>query len=186
MQEFIETWGYFAVFLGSLVEGESVIFTAGFLAHEGYLSLTKIILISFVGTLFADQVLYQIGRYYGNHFLDRFPSLRPKADKAFHLLKKYDVLFILSFRFIYGIRTISPLIIGASGVGVKWYTFLNFIAALIWSVGSCLLAYSVAHLIMDELHLISRIFLGVIIIGLITAYGIYKWRSKKPALTLED
>jgi len=55
LQEFIETWGYFAVFLGSLVEGESVIFAAGFLAHEGYLSLPKIILVSFTGTLIADQ-----------------------------------------------------------------------------------------------------------------------------------
>ncbi|MBL8676986.1 MAG: DedA family protein, partial [Alphaproteobacteria bacterium] len=105
MQEFIETWGYFAVFLGSLVEGESVIFAAGFLAHEGYLSLTKIILVSFTGTLIADQALYQVGRYYGGHLLDRFPSLKPKADRAFYLLKRYDTLFILTFRFIYGIRT---------------------------------------------------------------------------------
>lgn len=180
LHEFIETWGYLAVFLGSLVEGESVIFAAGFLAHEGYLSLTKIILVSFTGTLIADQVLYQIGRHYGSHFLDRFPSFKPKADKAFYMLKRYDTLFILTFRFIYGIRTISPLIIGASGVGVKRYSFLNFVAALIWSVGSCVAAYYLADLIMDHIHLLSKFVLGAALISIAIAYGIYKWRSRSP------
>lgn len=178
MQEFIETWGYFAVFLGSLVEGESVIFAAGFLAHEGYLSLTKIILVSFTGTLIADQVLYQVGRYYGGHLLDRFPSLKSKADRVFYLLKRYDTLFILTFRFIYGIRTLSPLIIGASGVSVKRYSFLNFVAALIWSVGSCVAAYYLAHLIMEHLHLFSKVILGIVFTSLVIGYGIYKWRTR--------
>lgn len=178
MQEFIETWGYFAVFLGSLVEGESVIFVAGFLAHEGYLSLTKIIIISFLGTLFADQVLYHIGRHYGIHVIDKFPSIQTKADKAFKLLKKYDTLYILSFRFIYGIRIISPLIIGSSGIGLKRFTILNLIAALIWSAGSCIAAYYFAHLIMDELHLLPKILLGVALICGGTGFCIYKWHTR--------
>ena len=74
-QQFVENWGYVAVFLGSLVEGESVIFMAGFLAHEGYLSLPKIILVSFIGTLIADQGTYFIGHYYGKSVIDKFPSL---------------------------------------------------------------------------------------------------------------
>lgn len=178
MQEFIETWGYIAVFLGSLVEGESVIFVAGFLAHEGYLSLTNIIIVSFVGTLFADQVLYHIGRHYGNHLLDKFPSFRPKADRAFKLLRKYDSIYILSFRFIYGIRIISPLIIGSSGVEFKRFTILNLIAALIWSVGSCVAAYYFAHLIMDKLHFLPKILLGVILVLGGIGFCIYKWRKK--------
>jgi membrane protein DedA with SNARE-associated domain len=172
-------WGYVAVFLGSLIEGESVIFLAGFLAHEGCLSLYKIILISFIGTLFADQLLYHIGRHYGNHVIDRFPSFKPRAEKAFHLLKRYDSYFILVFRFIYGIRIISPIIIGSSGVNVMRFTFLNIIAAIIWSVGSCVVAYFFAHLIMEELLLIPKIILGIIIALGIIAYPIYKWRTKR-------
>jgi Uncharacterized membrane-associated protein len=58
VQEFIEQWGYIAVFLGSLVEGESVIFMAGWMAQEGFLSLPKIIVVAFTGTLLADQSLF--------------------------------------------------------------------------------------------------------------------------------
>jgi membrane protein DedA with SNARE-associated domain len=179
LQEFIKDWGYIAVFLGSLVEGESVIFVAGFLAHEGYLSLPKIIIISFMGTLIADQTLYYFGRHYGNYFINKFPSLRLRADKAFHLLRRYDTLFILSFRFIYGIRIMSPIIIGSSGVEVKRFAILNVIAAAIWSVGSCVAAYFLAHLIMDVLHLFPKIILGLVLGGGGFGYVIYKWRKKR-------
>lgn len=176
--QFVQDWGYVAVFLGSLIEGESVIFLAGFFAHEGYLSLPKVILVSFIGTLFADQALYHVGRHYGNHVLDKFPSLRSRADRAFRLLRRYDNIFILTFRFVYGIRTISPIIIGASGVGFKRFTLLNLIAAVIWSVGSCVIAYYFAYLILEEFHLFSKVLLGALVgIGLI-AYIVYKWRQK--------
>jgi membrane protein DedA with SNARE-associated domain len=178
LQEFVENWGYIAVFLGSLVEGESIIFMAGFLAHEGYLSLPKIILISFFGTLFADQGLYFVGRYYGNPFLDRFSSLRERAEKAFSLLRRYDNIFILSFRFIYGIRIISPIVIGASGVGFKRFLILNFVAAIIWSVSSCVAAYYFAAIIMDKIHLLPKIILGIALLGGGLGYGVYRWRLR--------
>lgn len=178
MQEFVENWGYIAVFLGSLIEGESIIFAAGFLAHEGYLSLSKIIIISFCGTLFADQALYFVGRHFGNSVIDKFPSLKPRAERAFQLLKRYDNIFILSFRFIYGIRIISPVIIGTSGVAVKRFIILNFIAALIWSVSSCVGAYYLAHLIMDKMHLLPKIILGVVLVGGGIWFIIYKWRKR--------
>jgi len=176
--DFVREWGYVAVFLGSLIEGESVIFIAGFFAHEGYLSLPKIILVSFVGTLLADQILYFVGRHYGNPFIERFPSMRPRSERAFQLLRRYDNIFILSFRFIYGIRIISPVMIGASGVGVKRFMLLNLLAAVIWSVTSCVVAYYFAHLIMDELHLIPKIILGLVVVGGSIWYGIYLWRKR--------
>lgn len=176
--EFVRDWGYVAVFLGSMIEGESVIFIAGFFAHEGYLSLPKIILVSFFGTLFADQALYFVGRRYGNPFIDRFPSFRPRAEKAFQLLRRYDNIFILSFRFIYGIRIISPVVIGASGVDVSRFMILNFIAAIIWSVGSCVTAYYFAHFVLEYLHLMPKIILGLVVIGGGIWYGIHKWRKR--------
>ncbi len=175
---FVQDWGYVAVFLGSLIEGESVIFIAGFFAHEGILSLPKIILVSFIGTLFADQLLYHVGRHYGNHVIDRFPSLKPRADKAFALLRRYDNIFILSFRFIWGIRIISPIIIGSSGIGFKRFLILNFIAAIIWSVGSCVAAYYFAHLIMDKIHLLPKIILGILLVGGAITYFVCKWRKQ--------
>jgi membrane protein DedA with SNARE-associated domain len=140
--EFIEKYGYFAVFLGSLIEGESVILTAGVLAQKGYLSLWGIMLVAFMGTLLADQFLFHVGRLHGNRLLARWPSLESKASRALNLLRTYNTFYILSFRFIYGIRIISPIIIGMSGVTTKRFSFLNVIAAAVWSVLSCLAGYA--------------------------------------------
>lgn len=179
VREFIQHWGYISVFLGSMIEGESIIFAAGLLAREGYLSIYKVTLIAFVGTLVADQGLYFVGHYYGKAFLEKFPSTQAKAERAFRLLHRYNNLFILSFRFIYGIRILSPLVIGASGIPIKRFVILNFIAAVIWSVSSCVAAYYLAQLLIDYWHLASKIILGLVIFGLGVVYGIHLWKKRQ-------
>ncbi len=143
--------GYFILLLGSFVEGESVVLTAGFFAYKGYLSLPLIILIAFLGSTAADQLLFFLGRIYGPGLLERKPSLKPKAEKAFMLLKKYNVWFIMGFRFVYGIRTVSPFVIGASGIDVKRFAILNVIAAAIWSVLSCCAGYLLGYFFADDI-----------------------------------
>lgn len=185
MEEIIKEWGYLAVLLGSMVEGESVILTAGFLAHEGYLSLYKIIMISFAGSVFADQVLYYVGRYYGEPILNRYPTLRTRSDRAFRLLRRYGTIYILSFRFIYGIRTLSPIVIGVAGIRPLRYAVLNVIAAAIWAVLSCCAGYYLAHFLMDSLEIIPKILFGVIVGGGFVGYIIYRYKTwkRKPDLS---
>lgn len=141
IETLLREYGYWIVFLGSLIEGESVILAASAAAYHGYLSLPKIMVIAFLGTLCADQFFYQIGRRYGHAILERFPKLKGPSQRAFDLLRRYDTLFILSFRFIYGIRNVSPIVVGMSGVSVLRFTVLNIIAAALWSVLSCLIGY---------------------------------------------
>lgn len=165
--DFIKDWGYYAVFLGSLVEGESVILVACFMAHLGYLSLTKIMIVAFCGTLFADQALYYVGRYYGQALIQRFHNLHAPANRAFKLLHSWDIWFILSFRFIWGIRTISPIVIGTSGITPERYTPLNLAAAIVWTVISCVGGYMLSGVIEDiGLHVIKRYF-GYFTIGIV-------------------
>jgi membrane protein DedA with SNARE-associated domain len=183
MEQFIHTYGYLAVFLGSCIEGESVVLTAGFLAAQGKLSLSKIILIAFAGTLLADQLLFFFGRAYGERFLQRFPRWRPKADHVFALLHKYNTSFIMTFRFIYGIRIISPVIIGASGVSVARFAALNVIAAAVWAVLSCGVGYLFGEAlrpILDHFDEYQRlIFIGLGgVVALIAAVIIWRKRTR--------
>ena len=143
--EWVIKYGYLAVFLGALVEGESVILTAGVLCYQGYMSLWKIMVVSFIATLIADQTFYHLGRAHGAKLLKKWPKLAVRSEKAFDLLHRYNTLFILSCRFIYGIRTISPAIIGMAGVSVLRFTILNVIAAVIWSVLSCSAGYLLGY-----------------------------------------
>ena len=151
LAEYGPTVGYLILLLGSFVEGESVVLTAGFFSFKGYLSLPVIILIAFLGSTTADQLIYFLGRIYGPGLLKRKPHLQEKADRAFKLLHKYNVWFIMGFRFVYGIRTISPFVIGASGIPIKRFAILNVIAAFFWSVISCYAGYLLGYFFADDI-----------------------------------
>ncbi len=161
-----------------MVEGESVILTASFLAYKGHLSIFKIMIVAFCGTLFADQALYHLGHYYGPDFLERFPKMKKRSTKAFKLLRKWDVWYILIFRFIYGIRIVSPIVIGTAGIPPWRFIPLNFISAVVWTIVSCGLGFLFGEIIehvLHSFHLIQKYFLfiliGIICLGiLITAY----------------
>ena len=169
MNEFVAQWGYIAVFLGSLIEGESIILPAGYFASTGVLSLPKIMLVAFVGTLIADQSLFFVGHFWGQKALQKFPRLALPADKAFKLLHQYNTLFILSFRFIYGIRIVSPVVIGTAGVSIRRFAILNVIAAALWSVMSCSLGYFFGDFLMNRLTPLQRFWVlgggGILLLG---------------------
>ncbi|KAB2832674.1 MAG: DedA family protein, partial [Caedimonadaceae bacterium] len=152
--EYGPTLGYIILLIGSFVEGETVVLTAGFLSYKGYLSLPWIIVISFLGSLIADQLLFYVGRYYGPGLIERKPALKEKSKRIFDLLHRYNVGFILSFRFIYGIRVASPLVIGASGISIKRFTILNLIAAVIWATISCFAGYMIGYWFADAVDAI--------------------------------
>lgn len=170
---FVENWGYVAVLLGSMIEGESVILTASFFAYKGILSLPKVMIIAFLGTLFADQALYFVGRHYGPNILKKKPGLQEKADKAFRLLHRWDIWFILSFRFIYGIRIISPIVIGASGLHPYKFTPLNLVAAIVWTILSCGGGYllgETVEVIIENFHIVQNYILGFVGLIIIIIY----------------
>lgn len=141
--EVIQKWGYVGLFIGSLIEGESVVLTISSMAYFGKFYLPKVMFIAFLGTLIADQFSFYIGKLVGHKMLVKWPKLELRSRKILHLLEKYDVPFILGFRFIYGIRIISPFFIGLSHVSITKFTILNVISAIVWSVLSCTLGYYV-------------------------------------------
>lgn len=179
MRWFIENYGYLAVFLGSTIEGELILMTAGYFAYVGVLDLGWVILSAFLGTLIADQGCFFIGRYYGPKLLERFPTLKKKSEKVFRLLHEYKNLFIMTFRFVYGIRIASPLVIGASQLSPKRFTVLNFPAAFVWAVVIACVGYffgGTFEIILDNMHRIQRygLFVGAPVILCIWAvYRVY-------------
>jgi membrane protein DedA with SNARE-associated domain len=184
--EFIKNWGYLAVFLGSTVEGESVILTASSMAALGHLNIYKIMIIAFVTTTVVDQLLFFLGIRYGAKIFARHPSFRQRVDRAFMLLHKYDTTFILTFRFIYGIRTISPIVIGASGVSPARFIPLNILAAFIWTCLSCGGGYLLGGTMLAVMTNIAEVqkYLIILIVSIaLLGFGYNIWkRTRKNSL----
>jgi membrane protein DedA with SNARE-associated domain len=190
VEEWLQSYGaiavYIAVLFGSFVEGESVILLASALAYKyDQISLTTLMAVAFLGSLCADQLMFFVGRHYGPRIIESRKSWKQASTRVFYHLHKHSTLFILGFRFIYGIRVASPIIIGAAGIGVKRFAILNVIAAFIWSVisnlGGYLIGYFFADRIVEFIYQIGRYQLyavsGIAIVAaLIGLYFLYKKR----------
>jgi membrane protein DedA with SNARE-associated domain len=179
---------YIILFFAALIEGESIVLAAGYFAYKGYLSLPLIMVISFTATVCADQACFFIGRAYGPQLLSKYPKIAEKSHRIFELLHKYNTAFILGFRFIYGIRNVSPLVIGASGMNPKRFIILNLIAAFIWATISCYAGYLIGQFFSGAIETgIKNViryqgwFVGsiLVLIGIFAAYKYYKRRVKK-------
>lgn len=172
----IATYGYYALFLGTLLEGETVLVAAGYAAHRGLLELPWVIVIAFFGGTLGDQVAFLVGRRYGSRLLARYPALQSHAVKVRALLNRYHTSLILAVRFLYGLRIAGPLVIGMSDVTLLRFMLLNMAGALIWAVSVALAGYyfgAMLELVLIDLkHFDEIILLAILVAG----GGLWLWR----------
>ena len=137
----LETYGYWAVLVGTFFEGETVLILAGLAAKLGYLRLTGVIMIAVLGSFAGDQFFFFLGRR------QRIPKfiLRggwpARINKAQGLLERHQTLLILGSRFLYGMRMAIPYAIGTSKIKAQKFILLNLASALIWSSLVAILGY---------------------------------------------
>jgi membrane protein DedA with SNARE-associated domain len=134
IESFIDSYGYAAILIGTFLEGETILVLGGFAAHRGYLSLPWVIVAALAGTLFGDQLYFFLGRWHGQKVLAKRPSWKARAARAQNLLERFQKPLILVFRFLYGLRTVTPFVIGMSSVSTVQFVLLNIVGALAWSV----------------------------------------------------
>ena len=146
----IATYGYFAIFLGTLLEGETIVFVAGFLAHQGRLSLPWIMLTAILGSTISDQGIFFLARLKGAQLLARFPKAQARVASLSEKAKNRPIAlagFALIFRFIYGIRNIAPIFLGLSSIPTLRFVCLNTLGAILWSVIFSSLGYGFANVL---------------------------------------
>ena len=141
LESLLNTYGYPLILAGTFLEGETILVLGGVSAHMGYLSIGWVITCGFVGTLFGDQLYYYLGRRHGTGFLEKRPAWHSRAQRVHRILERYPVLLLLGFRFLYGLRTVTPFVVGTSKVSWPVYSLLNFIGAFVWALAVGLAGY---------------------------------------------
>lgn len=134
IESLIQTYGYMAIFVGTFLEGETVLVLGAFAAQRGYLALPWVILAAFIGTLMGDQLFFYLGRTHSQWVLVRRPSWKARIEKAHKLMERFQTLLIFGFRFMYGMRTIIPFLFGMSSVPGRTFIVWDVIAAFVWAV----------------------------------------------------
>ena len=173
--------GYVALFVGTLLEGETIVFLAGLAAHHGYLSFPVVVAVAVTGGFLSDQILFYVGRRYGDRVMARFPGVAARVPRAQALLRRWDVLAILLVRFLYGLRIAAPIVIGACGIAPWRLALFDFIGAVLWAFVVAGLGYFagqavqrwIAHL---DLSVVLALMAAALLAG--TAWNIVRSRRR--------
>lgn len=139
------TLSYLVVFAWTFFEGETFVIFAGFAAAQGLLAWPLLLIAAWLGSFAGDQTYFWIGRHFGVRLLARQPKWQARVDRALAWLKRYDAWFILSFRFIYGVRNFSSFALGISRVHWRRFLMLNFTAAGVWAATFIAAGYLCGH-----------------------------------------
>ena len=177
LETIISSYGYLALVAGAFVEEATFVIMAGFLAHEGYFSLSGVTLVSFLSAFVGAQVLFILGRRKGTEWIDARPKMKQKLARARGFLSRNEVLVILGFRFVYGLHTVAPVSMGLSSISVRLFTCLNAAGALIWAAVFSLAGYGFGralNILLLDIRRMEKHVLAVIAIAGVAAWVIYR------------
>ncbi len=181
--QFIELhgyWFYVITFVWTFLEGETFVLFAGAAAAQDILDIRMLIAIAWLGSYCGDQTYFYLGRMFGPKILQRFPKMQSGADKVAELILKYDVAFILTYRFIYGLRNVSSFAMGLSGLDWKKFAFWNFWAAGFWAVTFSMVGYLFGEVLDNVLgHAIETVMLSLLGIIAVIVIGKHVWKKIK-------
>lgn len=175
----IATWGYPAVFLGTLLEGETILLAAGFAAHQGLLDWRLVAAFAFCGATLGDQLAYWVGVRWGDAVFGRFPALAGRIGQAKAQLHRHQNLFILSVRFLYGLRIAGPLFMGMAGVAARRFAVLNLLGAALWTMvvgGAGFVLGAAIESLLPEIQRVEELATLAILIG---GGLVWIWRRRR-------
>lgn len=184
LEALVRQYGYAFVLVGSLAEGETTVALGGLAAHRGYLKLVWVIVIASVGAALGDQIWFHLGRARGKAFLERRPQWASAVARFEALLAKWDVVLILGFRFLYGMRLVGALAMGTSNVSTLKFTILNAVGAVLWAVlvagGGYVLGKAMENVLGDVTTYEEWIFGALLVCGL--GFGIWHGIRRRRAI----
>ncbi len=191
---FIQAIGYIGVFgviyaesgllVGFFLPGDSLLFTAGFLASRGFLDIYLLIVLTFLGAVLGDSTGYWFGEKVGPKIFTKDDSLFFKKDnvhKAEEFFKKHGSKTIILARFVPVVRTFVPILAGVGTMSYRKFLTYNLIGGAIWGIGLPLSGYFLGNLIPGVDRYLLPIIALIIIISISPSFShIYKaWRDRK-------
>ena len=127
---FLAHWGLTAVFVGAMMEGESFVIGGGALAQQGLLVPCQAALAAFVGSVAMDQLCFWCGRRFREHRWIQAIRRQRACGRAIAFVERHPTGYIIAFRYLYGLRIVSPIAIGLTSVAAGRFLVLNTAEAL--------------------------------------------------------
>ncbi|ALQ66632.1 DedA family protein [Bacillus thuringiensis] len=185
IHELFQQYGYYVVLVGLLLEyialpfpGEPTLAYAGFLSHQGDLSLPILIVLSFIGTSVGMTFQYFVGNKLGMPFIQKYGKYVFLTPKKINLTKmwfdKYGYFLIFIAFFIPGVRHFTGYFAGIINLPFRRFAITIYSGALFWVscflIGGYWLGENLEEIFQILRQHIWTILFGIIIITLITRF----------------
>lgn len=158
----IKTVGYLGIFaivflesgllIGFFFPGDSLLFTAGFLASQGVFDITILILGCFVFAVLGDSIGYYIGAKLGPKLFTKDHSIlfqKKHLERARSFYDKHGGKTIILARFMPVIRAFAPVVAGAGKMNYRRFVAFNLVGGVLWAIGVTSAGYYLGSLIPD-------------------------------------
>lgn len=178
--------------IGFFLPGDSLLFTAGFLASQGFVNVHLLAFVCFVAAVLGDSVGYAFGNKVGPQLMKR-PDGKifkkryiAEAEKFF---EEHGKKTIILARFVPIVRTFAPIVAGVGSMNYKTFISYNVIGGALWTLGITYLGYFLGGFIPESM--LEPAVILVVIISLLPGVHHFlkeeenrKMAKQLPAVTL--
>lgn len=183
--------------IGFFLPGDSLLFTAGFLAStasgeilekfgfpadQAFFSLPILATGCFIAAVVGDSVGYTFGKRVGKRLFEREDSRlfnKKNVLKAQEFYEKHGGKAIVLARFVPIVRTFAPIVAGIGDMVYSRFLMFNVLGGVLWAIGLTVAGYFLADIIGPEnidKYLLPIIAVIILISVAPPLYHIYKER----------
>lgn len=179
----IKTVGYLGIFgiifaesglfIGFFFPGDSLLFTAGFLASQGFFNIWLLMPLVFIGAVAGDNFGYAFGKKVGPLIFKRENSIffhKDNLDRARAFYEKYGKKTIILARFLPGIRTFAPILAGVGQMHYPTFFSYNMIGGVLWGLGLPFFGYYLGNTIPNIDKYLVPIILLIIFLSILPTF----------------
>lgn len=188
---FIKTIGYLGVFgvvfaesgllVGFFLPGDSLLFTAGFLASRNFLDIYLLMGLTFLGAVIGDSTGYWFGEKVGPKIFTKEDSLffrKENVYKAEVFFRKHGPKTIILARFVPVVRTFVPVLAGVGTMPYRQFLIYNLIGGALWGIGLPLSGYYLGNVIPNIDRYLLPIIALIIFLSISPSF-FHLWKNRK-------
>lgn len=183
LNHLITQYGYWAVAVGCLLEGETVLILAGLAARHGLLNLPTVMALGAAMGALSDMALFALGRRHGAAVLARWPKLNAYRDRVDRGLVRWGAGIVVGVRFMYGLRIAGPVLLGTTGLAWQRFVAYNALGAIVWGVGvggaGWLFGHAAERMLQGIEHAEHWAALGLL--AVMAGLGVWHWWRRRRA-----
>jgi membrane protein DedA with SNARE-associated domain len=180
----ISTYGYIIIALYSFGGGMIAIIGGAVLASMGELEIGLVLLIAGTSNMLGDVFLFYFGKNQKSE-IKNYNFFKKNIRKLAYsrvLIRKNDVFAIFIQKYLYGVKTIIPVILGLSNYNFYKFAVLNLFATILWTLVVGLGTYFSAEVVrefMQQNSIPAYVLPIFLLLFLVLTWGFLEIKTKK-------